>query len=98
MSACGSRISMPCTACTSKCCEGCSPEIRPHAPPAEDERPDQHPRRHGEAEESPADLAALPAPGEHLADDLPQRRVLQEHRERGATGRQGTGRQTLDIE
>jgi len=67
-------------------------EIRRHAQPTQDKRPDQHPCRHGEAEESPVDLAALPAPGEHLADDLPQRRVLQEppraarHRKAGEPG------------
>src|SRR5207302_886347 len=65
----------------STCCAGSSAEIRRHAQPTQDQRPDQHPHRHGESEESPVDLAALPAAGEHLADDLPQRRELQEHRE-----------------
>src|SRR5258708_10974639 len=98
MNACGSRISTPCTACTSACCGSFSPEVRTHPERAERQRPDRHPRRHRKSEEAPGHLAALAAPGQDLGYHLPEGRELEQHGEGRTAGGERPGREALHVE
>ena len=70
---------------------------RPRAPRASG--PDQHPGRHGEAEEAPVHLRRTPrCPVSTLRITCAHRHELQQHRERGAAGRQRPGRQALHVQ
>src|SRR6185437_7201122 len=107
MSACGSPTSMRSIACTATYCRTSWPERLPRsgAPRVRNQPcrtqeggPDQHPCRHGEAEECPIDDAALPAAGKDLADDRGHRHEFEHHGERRAAGGNGARRQVLEIE
>src|ERR1700761_8594751 len=104
MSRLASTISTLSIGSTSTCCETCWPsrrlsdlEVGEHAHPAQAHGPDQNPRGHGHPQKFPVDLTALAAARENLSDDLGHRRELQQHVQRRATGRYGSGRKTLYV-
>ena len=63
---------------------------------AQRHRHDEHPARHRNAEKGPVDVAALTAAGHDAANDLEQRKHLQQIVERGAAGRHRARRLVLD--
>src|SRR5690349_6438245 len=102
MSRCGWTRSTSSTRSTSTYCETCwlsptDPGVGDDAQRTQAQGTDQYPRRHGEPEKPPVDLAALTAAGQYLANDLCHGRELQQYIEWSPACRNRSGRQALYI-